>query len=522
MRNGESMGTLNTQGEDVSEQPLDQTEGVEPGIWRYAMAERVSVIVDAADYFAMMQQAMLKARHRIFMIGWDFDTRIHLAAGRRWFEKGRRRTYPSRLGSFFVWLIRKRPGLEIRILKWSFGVFKFVVRSSMWMDLVRWWPHRRIDFKFDNAHPLGCSHHQKIVLLDNRLAACGGIDMTVSRWDDREHLPEHENRRTPGGKPYGPWHDMTMMMEGDVARSLAELGQERWRRAGGKPLPAVPARDDSLWPEGLSVQFENVEIGISRTVAPHRDWDEVREIEQLFKDHVRRAKRFIYAESQYFASRVIAEAVVARLEEDDPPEFVIVHPANADGWLEQQAMDHARAELVRTIDAVDRKERFSLWMPFTHETAIYVHAKVMIVDDEVLRIGSANMNNRSLGLDSECDISIDCRRAANSACGPAIRQLRVSLLAEHCGLAEAETARLLDEAGSMRRFIEQNGQRPGERRTLQRYRPPELNALQSTVAQAAILDPETPTGMLEPFKQEGLFPPNSRLGRIHNRLRRKK
>ena len=116
---------------------------VEPGVWRYARAERASVIVDAADYFALMQQAMLKAESRILLIGWDFDTRIHLAEGRRWWQKGWRRKYPVRLGSFILWLARHRRGLDILILKWSFGALKFLGRGSMLIDLLRWWPHRR-------------------------------------------------------------------------------------------------------------------------------------------------------------------------------------------------------------------------------------------------------------------------------------------------------------------------------------------------------------------------------------------
>lgn len=516
------MHDANETGAGYAAHPHDLSGEAESGIWRYAMAERVSVIVDAADYFAVMQQAMLNARSRIFMIGWDFDTRIHLAAGRRWFEKGSKRTYPSRLGSFFVWLVRKRPALEIRILKWSFGVFKFVIRSSMWADLLRWWPHRRIDFKFDSAHPVGCSHHQKIVVLDNRLAVCGGIDMTVKRWDDREHLEEQEYRKTPWGRRYGPWHDATMMMEGDVALALAELGGERWGRAGGKPLKPIPPRSDSLWPEALPVQFENVEVGISRTVARHRDWNQVREIETLFTQHIRRARHTIYAESQYFASRAIAEAVVARLGEDDPPEIVVVHPANADGWLEQQAMDHARAELVRTIEAADRHGRFSLWMPYTGDTPIYVHAKILIVDDKVFRIGSANMNNRSLGLDSECDVSIDCARPINGHCGPVIRGLRHSLLAEHCGVAEDEIADLLDEAGSIRAFIERAGRQEGVRRTLRRYHPPELSAVELALAESAVLDPESPADMFEPYAKGGLFREGGRLERVRRGMRRRR
>ncbi len=60
----------------------------------------------------------------------------------------------------------------------------------MLLDLARWWPHRRIDFKFDTNHPLGCSHHQKIVVIDDRVAVCGGIDMTSERWDTRDHREE--------------------------------------------------------------------------------------------------------------------------------------------------------------------------------------------------------------------------------------------------------------------------------------------------------------------------------------------
>src|SRR5688500_18067668 len=98
-----------------------------------------------------MQQAMLKARQRILLIGWDVDTRIHLTHGRRWWQKGWNRGLPSRLGSFIPWLTRNCPTLEIRILKWSVGALKFLGRGSMMLDLLRWAPHKRIDFKFDTV-----------------------------------------------------------------------------------------------------------------------------------------------------------------------------------------------------------------------------------------------------------------------------------------------------------------------------------------------------------------------------------
>lgn len=102
----------------------------------------------------------------------------------------------------------------------------------MIVDLARWFLTRSVDFKFDSAHPLGCSHHQKVVVIDDRFAVCGGIDMTSDRWDTPAHLHEDTRRRKMNGKHYGPWHDLTMMIEGDAARALGELGRRRWRQAG--------------------------------------------------------------------------------------------------------------------------------------------------------------------------------------------------------------------------------------------------------------------------------------------------
>ena len=521
---GTGVAEQNTREDDAG--PTDQTrisrleDGVSDSVWRYAKADRAAVIIDAADYFSAMQKAMLNAKHRIFLIGWDFDTRIHLDDGRKWYRRGLSDHYPARLGGFFSWLIRNRPTLEIRILKWSFGVFKFIVRGSMWWDLVRWARHRRIDFKFDSAHPTGCSHHQKIAVIDNSLAVCGGIDMTIKRWDTRDHLPDDERRTLPRGGLYEPWHDASMMMEGEIADALSDLGRDRWVRAGGTPLLPIQKRSDSIWPEGVGVTFENVELGIARTRAAHRDWSEVREIERLFVKHIRRAKRYIYAESQYFASRVIAEAILARVQEDDCPEIVIVHPAHADGWLEQQAMDHARAELVRVIQEADKNGKFSIWTPVSDTTHIYVHAKMMIIDDEIFRIGSANINNRSLGLDSECDVFVDAARPGNEHAREAIAAIRHSLLAEHLGLREEDVPALLEKHGSMHALILASITLEG--RNLMEYIPPELNGAQEAVAESGLLDPENPEELFEPYSKGGLFRDGSRLKRIRDRVRRKR
>lgn len=493
-------------------------ESIEPGVWRYARAVRASVIVDAADYFRHMQDAMLKAERRILLIGWDFDTRIHLAHGRRWWQRTTNAGHPARLGGFIPWLSRHRPGLEILILKWSVGLIQLLMRGAMTLDLLRWAPRRRIDLKSDTAHPLGGSHHQKIVVIDDRLGVCGGIDMTSGRWDTSEHHTDERERTLPGGRPYGPWHDATMMVEGPIAAALGDLGRDRWRRAGGRALDPVETIDGDRWPDGLAVQFENVEVGIARTRAKHGGAGQVCEIADLFERQILEARSLIYAESQYFASRRIAEALCKRLSQPDPPEVLIVHPANADGWLEQQAMDHARAELVRTLGEADPHNRFNLYVPYTDETPIYVHAKVMIVDDRIIRVGSANMNNRSMGLDSECDLFIDAARPGNEHAAPVIARLRYTLLGEHCGLRPDEVPALLEQSGSMRSMIESLG--GGRRRTLRRFELEQNGVVQRALAESALLDPEKPDEMFEPFAKGGLFRKRMHLSRFRQRFQR--
>ncbi|KRA83552.1 phospholipase D-like domain-containing protein [Altererythrobacter sp. Root672] len=500
--------------------PAFDDRSIEPGVWRYAMASRARLIVDAEAYFDLMQQAMLKARQRILLIGWDVDTRVHLTHGRRWWQRGWNRNFPARLGGFIPWLTRNRQGLEVRILKWGVGALKFAFRGSMMLDLIRWFPNRRIDFKFDSIHPLGCSHHQKIVVIDKALAVCGGIDMTVGRWDTPKHLEQDARRKTPNGAPYFPWHDMTMMMEGPVAAELEALALNRWVRAGGKPLTPSTPSDDSAWPDGLDPHFENVEVGIARTRPEYDEDPGVREIEALFRQHIARAKRFIYAESQYFASRVIAEAITARMAEADPPEVVIVQPISANGWIEATAMDPARAQLVAAIREIDEHARFHIYTPYSGETPIYVHAKVMIVDDQILRVGSANFNNRSMGLDTECDVFIDCERPANGHCGAMIRDLRHSLLAEHCGISAEEVAELIERTGSMAGMIALIGKDSG--RHLMPFHPEVPAELPLKLAANEVLDPEEPAEMFQiRGPRRGLLRNGGLLARAMTRVKRK-
>lgn len=483
----------------------DDPTPAHPSVWRFAKASRAHVVIDAAAYFTWMHTAMLNARQRILLIGWDFDSRIRLAGGRRWWNLPSRERPPARLGAFMIWLTKRTPGLTIRILKWNFGALRYLFRGSMIVDLFRWLLTPKIDFKFDAAHPLGCSHHQKIVVIDDKLAVCGGIDMTGDRWDTPDHIHNDARRRKINGKPYGPWHDVTMLVEGDAAAAIGDLGRDRWEVAGGKPLSPCLPQDQSPWPERLNAEFTDVEIGIARTRAAYNDCPEVREIELLYREQIAAAKKFIYAESQYFASRAIAEAIAKRLAAPNPPEIVIINPLSADGWLEQKAMDGARVRLLQAVGLKDPGNRFRVYVPMTSGgEAIYVHAKLMIVDDEIIRVGSANMNNRSMGLDTEADVFIDANRPGNEHIVSAVRRLRIALLAEHCGVTPEHLETLLAEHGdSMNEAV---AAVKSEGKYLQKFEIPEMTEADKAVADNAMLDPERPEEMFEMMSEKrGLF-----------------
>lgn len=484
------------------------------------MASRAHVVIDAADYFDIMRNAMCRARQRIFLIGWDFDTRILLSSGRRWWDLPRKGRVPARLGSFILWLAKNTPGLEVRILKWNVSLFKSIFRGSMMIDFLRWAKEPSIDFKFDSAHPVGCSHHQKIAVIDDKFAVCGGIDMTTDRWDTREHVHNDPRRKRPAGRHYDPWHDATMLLEGDIAQALSALGIARWAAAGGKELALCEPQEETAWPESITAEFRDVELGIARTRAKHGDCVQISEIEQLFLEQIKRAKKFIYAETQYFASRRIAEAICERLAEPDPPEFVIVNPLHADGWLEQIAMDSARSALREVVEAVDHAGRFRIFTPYTSGgTPIYVHAKVTIIDDEVLRVGSANMNNRSMGLDSECDVFIDATRPANAHVDDQIRNLRLSLIAEHCGMSIERATEELERHGSMIAMIDAQ---PKTGKHLDTLPLQDVSQTERVMAAAELLDPERPEEMFEPMGKRGLFRRKGYLRRTRNMIERAK
>jgi uncharacterized membrane protein YdjX (TVP38/TMEM64 family) len=181
----------------------------------------------------------------------------------------------------------------------------------------------------------------------------------------------------------------------------------------------------------------------------------VREVASVALESIASARRFIYIENQYLTSEAIGAALARRLAEPEGPEVVVVLPREEHGWLEQSSMGVMRARLLRHLHASNHHDRLRLFyptIPDLEHACMNVHAKVMIVDDRYARVGSANLSNRSMGLDTECDLVLDAD--LDPRFGPVVASLRDRLLAEHLDCDPQAVADRLAERGSLIAAVE--------------------------------------------------------------------
>jgi uncharacterized membrane protein YdjX (TVP38/TMEM64 family) len=235
----------------------------------------------------------------------------------------------------------------------------------------------------------------------------------------------------------------------------------------------------------------------------------------LYLDSIAVARRSIYVENQYLTAATLAEALAARLEEPDGPEVVIVVPRSCSGWLEEGTMGLLRGRVLRRLREADRHGRLGVYFPRLAGDgcpSLNVHAKLMIIDDTFVRIASSNLSNRSMGLDTECDLAIEA--GDDGRVGTLAVHLRRRLLAEHLGVPVARVSRSLARTGSLLRTIEEL--RGGER-TLEPLAEEEPRWLERAMPANAVLDLERP---IEQARHDGaILPSTFRESAIHAVLR---
>jgi phosphatidylserine/phosphatidylglycerophosphate/cardiolipin synthase-like enzyme len=378
----------------------------------------LDVLIDGAQALAAIADALAGARSHVHVTGWHLAAHLELVRGER----------PVVLGALLAEVAER---VDVRVLVWAGAPLPAFhpTRKEVATEVTRLVRVTKIQcYRDPREHPFHC-HHEKTVIVDDELAFVGGIDMT-DLGGDRFDVSEHPARRRLG------WHDVATRLRGPAVADVAEHFAMRWREVTGEQLivqPPSPAAGPS------SVQ-------VLRTVAEDMYDSVPRGDFRILESYLRAlgdAREFVYLENQFLWAPEIVDVLAGKLR--DPPSnafrLVVVLPRKANN-----GQDDTRGQVGRLIAADDGENRF-LAATIRSRTggrtdALYVHAKLAIVDDRWLTIGSANLNAHSLLNDTEMNIATDDRRLARST--------RTQLWAEHLELPldevrDREPRALVDE-----------------------------------------------------------------------------
>jgi phosphatidylserine/phosphatidylglycerophosphate/cardiolipin synthase-like enzyme len=411
--------------------------------WRIEQAGRAAFLIDYQAYYVAVLAALRKARRSIILLGWSFDPRTRLMP-----DGTRTRDAPDQIGLVLLDLQRERPDLDIRILAWRSSIAISATQEFFPHKAKGWFADTGIHFHLDDTVPFGACHHQKVLVIDDCIAFSGSGDIAVDRWDSPAHQDSDARRLMPSGRSHGARHEVMMLVDGPAAVALGELCRDRWRQATGEspPVPSAPAAEDP-WPEHLAPDVTDCTVGISRTAPAWRRNDTIEENLRLTLAAIARAERGLYIENQYFTAPAVAEALAQRLAEPDGPEVVLVSTRQSPSWFDQATMDRARTVLLWRLQAADIFGRLRAFYPATPAgDRVIVHSKAMVIDDTLARVGSANLNNRSGGFDTECDLAVEAETAAHRE---AIGAFRNRLVGHWVGRDAEAVAEAVDRHGGL-------------------------------------------------------------------------
>lgn len=323
------------------------------------------------------------------------------------------------------------------------------------------------------------THHQKLVIVDRKVAFVGGLDIDARRFDTHDH-----DRPAPR-----TWHDVMVRVPGDVACALGDWFVDHWNKEAprarrlaadrGWTRPAVLAEPSRIDPapvdpdadkdpvtklmdrarreaeaNGDGAAGEDADVRViatrsERLVSPFAIGPSLveRRVHEAYLDLVADARDLLYIETQFFRDPEITEAIVAQAWAARNLRLVMVLPAAPEDiafygdhgramrhgeWLQTRALDRVIAAYggrcgLFTLATRRPREEVSERDSVFGAGAIYVHAKVAVADDRHAIVSSANLNPRSMHWDTELGVAWTDPKSAGS--------LRRRLFATHLGEA---------------------------------------------------------------------------------------
>ncbi|MCK6598690.1 MAG: phospholipase D-like domain-containing protein [Bdellovibrionaceae bacterium] len=411
--------------------------------------DEFKVLIDAQDYYQSFYQHTLKARKKIVIVGWDVDSRTKLLPNTQ-----------LTLKQHLLQLVQNNCELNIYILCWDFSIFTSSEREwGPWLFGSKW--HERIEFIMDHHHPLFSSQHQKIVTVDDQVVFVGGIDLCENRLDNSEHLKETSLRINSRGKSYKAFHDVQVLIRGKMAEPVIHIANQRWLQATKKDisLPFVTEPLDWETPGVVIGETASRLKGMVIETSPHkiktkRKMDNLKATLELIK----LARKYIYIENQYLTHRRVIKALGQKLTEGKI-EITVVLPKKSFNWLENSTIHLVQRNALMKLREYDQYNKLKVVYPridYQDKSLLYVHSKLMIVDNIFFKVGSSNLNHRSMGLDSECDVLFFSKDQEGK-----IKKIFLCLVSEHLGLSSEIVEQFLLNNKSLHLLI--NSRKESER-----------------------------------------------------------
>ncbi len=394
-------------------------------------------LIDGEKYFASVEAAMNGAERYIFISSWLMSPHFPLNH-----TDDVRAMEPSRLVNILAEAAKR--GVMVRILIWSGARLLRQPTEKIAQEMIAQVklraPDADIVVLFDHAAKITHTIHEKTLSIDGRVGFVAGLDFTTlkgDRWDTTLHpLRRGQN-----------WHDAGLRVEGEIALDVDDLFRRRFLATEARlkvtstvlptPLPAL---------EIVNSQEAQLVMTMPGKLYPFESEGEF-SILHFYLEAIRAAKRFIYIENQFLWSPHITDALKEAITRNSgadnrsakPFRIVVVLPAHADaGKLDNDQ----HVENLRNFD--DSEEIFHAFTLYTsgvtaglspfRAAPVYLHAKIMIVDDEWITVGSANLNDRGLIRDVELNVAVKNPETA--------RNFRIALWAEHLRTPEADIAKL--------------------------------------------------------------------------------
>jgi phosphatidylserine/phosphatidylglycerophosphate/cardiolipin synthase-like enzyme len=368
----------------------------------------VEILVDGHEALPRLQDEIASAEHSILLAGWCFEPTFRLSRGGPTLRE---------------LLAEVAEHADVRVLAWAGAPLPLFrpSRSSVREIKEALVKGTKIQMALDaRERPMHC-HHEKLAVIDGKAAYVGGIDLT-SLAGDRLDSFEHPARGDVG------WHDASSRIEGPLVADVAGHIALRWREVTGEKLEPV----EPVAAGATRAQFVRTVPNGVYDALPDGDY----RILEAYIRALRSAQRLVYLESQFLWAPEVTEILRSKLRDPPTDEFrlIVLLPARPNNGA-----DDTRGQLGLLVDS-DRDNRFlacTLYQP-TRANQVYVHAKIGIVDDRWLVVGSANLNEHSFYNDTEaCVITCD---------EELVRATRLRLWREHLGCEDVSFERFRERA----------------------------------------------------------------------------